>query len=400
MIFSSSDIERLIGDDPIIKAICDIEIVDAKPALKAGSGVVIYIKRYPELSEFEAKWDIWIIDYDNEPVDVVIRQLRKLLPQFTLIEEGVIIKASTTELRSERTETETRIEPVTVTEDPYEEKFQDLLQSIEDRMLLIGPGRSGRDGRDGKDGIDGKDGVDGKDLQVTEVELGDLNDVFVSDADRGQFLMFDGAGWIPRFVPQVFSSGGIASGEGGGGGDGTMPEPPDDGRFYLRQVNNGTGQWVDLLTALNALYLDGGDFDGPRVKAPTGNFIVTGYDSFRYIIKTLSATRGTFIASGANGSFLFNRVLKGDSVDLTATGATAAISASRIIRTDVASFTITGQAGDDVIGYRILGATGDISLTGSDGEIRYNEPDVQFYGDWVAQNYGYLSEVYPDGWAE
>jgi hypothetical protein len=398
VIFSSSDIERLIGDDPIIKAICDIEIVDAKPALKAGSGVVIYIKRYPELSEFEARWDIWIIDYDNEPVDVVIRQLRKLLPRFTLIEEGVIIKASTTELRSERTETEIKIEPVAVTEDPYEEKFQDLLQSIEDRMLLVGPGRSGRDGRDGKDGINGKDGIDGKDLEVTEVELGDLNDVFISDANRGQFLMFDGAGWIPRFVPQVFSGGGGGSSEGGGG-DGTMPEPPDDGRFYLRQVNNGAGQWVDLLTALNALYLDGGDFDGRRVKTSTGNYVVTGYSSSRYIIKTLPADRGTFIASGENGSFLFDRILKADSVDLIVAGSPATISASRIVTADAASFTVTGQSGDDIIGYRILGAVGNIDLTGSDGQIRYNEPDVQFYGDWAAQNYGYLSEVYPDGWA-
>lgn len=68
--------------------------------------------------------------------------------------------------------------------------------------------------------------------------------------------MFDGASWIARYVPQIFSGGG--GGSSGGDGNGTsMPEPPSDGRFYLRQVNNGAGQWIDLLTAINSLYLDG-----------------------------------------------------------------------------------------------------------------------------------------------
>lgn len=402
MIFSSSDIEQLIGGDPIIRALCSVEIVDSKPALRAGDGVVIYIKRYPDLSEFEAKWDIWIIDYDNEPVDVVVRQLRTLLPQFTVIEEGAIIKASTTELRSDKTESEIEEEDDDdEDDDPYEERFQDLLQSIEDRMLLVGPGRPGKDGKDGVDGKDGRDGKDGEDLLASDAELNDLQDVFVSDANRGQFLMFDGAGWIPRFVPQVFSGGGAGSTEGGGGGGGgTMPEPPSDGRFYLRQVTGGTGQWVDLLTALNSLTLDAGDFDGRSFDALMGEVAVTGFGSFLKIIKTFYTDSGTFISTGEPASFLFNRVfgLDGASIDVEASDVNLSI--GRKIIASSGSFGITGLPSDDTIGYRIVGNVASLNLNGVAADIRYNEPTSQFFSSWSAQNYGYESEIYPDGWAE
>ncbi len=403
MIFSSSDIEQLIGGDPIIRALCSVEIVDSKPALRAGDGVVIYIKRYPDLSEFEAKWDIWIIDYDNEPVDVVVRQLRTLLPQFTVIEEGAIIKASTTELRSDKTESEIEEEDDDdEDDDPYEERFQDLLQSIEDRMLLVGPGRPGKDGKDGVDGKDGRDGKDGEDLLASDAELNDLQDVFVSDANRGQFLMFDGAGWIPRFVPQVFSGGGAGSTEGGGsgGGDGTMPEPPSDGRFYLRQVTGGAGQWVDLLTALNSLTLDAGDFDGRSFDASRGQLSVTGFASFLKIIKTFYTNSGTFVSTGGAASFLFNKVIDLATGAIAIESADTNISIGRKLIASSGSFGVTGLSSDDVIGYRIIGNVTSLSLNGVAAEIKYNEPTNEFFSSWSAQNYGYETEIYPDGWAE
>lgn len=403
MIFSSSDIERLIGGDPIIRAICSVEIVDAKPALRAGDGVVIYIKRYPDLSEFEAKWDIWIIDYDNEPVDVVIRQLRTLLPQFTVIEEGAIIKASTTELRSDKTESEIEEEDDDdEDDDPYEERFQDLLQSIEDRMLLVGPGRPGKDGRDGVDGKDGRNGNDGKDLVATDAELNDLQDVFVSDANRGQFLMFDGAGWIPRFVPQVFSGGGGGSteGGGGGGGGGSMPEPPSDGYFYVRQVTGGTGQWVDLLTALNSLTLDAGDFDGRSFDALAGDVSIGAFDAFIHIIKTFYTDSGTFISTGESASFFFNRVFNLEAGSTDVNGGDSSISIGRNIIAGCGSFEVTGLGGEDIIGYRILGGSASFDLSGANADFVYGISGGQFFSSWSAQNYGYESELYPDGWAE
>lgn len=209
MILSSSDVYSLFTRDPIVSAIATVRIVKGRPALEAGSGVYIYIQEYPIVQEFTATWPMWIVDYDEEPLDVVLSQIKKLVPNFQITKTGAFIHASTTDLRIENTKTKPKQKlPDRLTID-LNEKFRELQQSIEDRMLLVGPGRAGRDGRDGppgKDGRDGQDGRDGKDLQATDVELGDLKDVFVSDAKNRQFLMYDGSSWIPSFVPQIIKS--------------------------------------------------------------------------------------------------------------------------------------------------------------------------------------------------
>jgi hypothetical protein len=250
VILSSSDIYNILNRDPILAALATVRITEGRPPLEAGNGVYIYIKKYPVAQEFEVSWDLWIVDFDNEPLDVLINQLRRLLPRFTIEKDGAIVKASTTELKT----TETELEPVK--EPPREnkeavfldEKFEELRQSIEDRMLLARPGRAGKDGKDGRDGRDGLNGKDGKDLVATDAELQDLKDVFVDDAKRGQFLMFDGASWVNRFVPQILK------GSGAGGG---IEEAPKDGNYYLRH----NGEWVDIITVLASLnLLDAGDF--------------------------------------------------------------------------------------------------------------------------------------------
>lgn len=256
MILSASDIYALLSRDPILGALTNVRIINTRPPLEAGNGVIIYVKKYPSLDEFEATWNIWIVDYDEEPLDVIIGQIRRLLPRFTILEEGAIIKATTTELRSEKTEIEPpplAATPAIPTVQEIDDRFEELQQSIEDRMLLVGPGRPGKDGKngkDGRDGIDGKDGRDGLDLAATETNLGELADVYVDDARRGQVLTFDGSDWVARFAPQIL--------KGSGGG---IAEAPNDGKFYVRLANNTGGEWVDLLTAIQSLNLDAGDFD-------------------------------------------------------------------------------------------------------------------------------------------
>lgn len=257
MILSASDIYALLIRDPILGALATVRIIDRRPPLEAGDGVYIYIKKYPAVEEFEATWNIWIVDYDEDPLDVVIGQIKRLLPRFTILEDGAIIKATTTELKTDRTETEpppAKPEPEIPTIQDLDSRFDDLRQSIEDRMLLVGPGRPGNNGKDGRDGRNGRDGLDGQDLKATETELGDLKNVFVDDAKRGQFLMFDGADWISRSIPQILKASGGGGGAGGGGG---IEEAPEDGNFYVRQ----NGSWVNLVNALGAVgNIDAGDF--------------------------------------------------------------------------------------------------------------------------------------------
>lgn len=251
MILSAADIKAVLSGDPVIRLVARIQIVDGRPRLSGGNGVVIYINRFPETAEYEATWKIWIIDYDNEPVDLVVEQMAKLLPGFATVSRGSITEVKTTELLSGDTQLAPIKEKQTaqVSFELFERRFQELVESIQDRMLLVGPGRPGRDGKDGRDGLDGRDG---KDINATDVSLDDLNDTDLGDAKPGQFLMFDGLSWVARFVPQISA---YARGSGGTSEGGGIPEAPLDGQFYVRK----DGEWITLQNALYQVNLDAGE---------------------------------------------------------------------------------------------------------------------------------------------
>ena len=88
MISSASDIYGLLNRDPILGALATLRIVESRPTLDGGDGVYIYIKRYPSVEDFEATWNIWIIDHDENPLDVIIAQIKRILPRFEIIERN------------------------------------------------------------------------------------------------------------------------------------------------------------------------------------------------------------------------------------------------------------------------------------------------------------------------
>lgn len=207
MITSSTDIYRSLVGDALISAVAKVRIIEGNPSLMPEDGVVIYISKYPQTTEFEASWFIWIIDFDNEPLDVVISQIRRNFPGFRVLEDGAVIRGVLTEVKTTRTDIAPPA-PQKISIEPYlealDEKFEELRESIEDRMLLVNSGRPGRDGQDGLPGRDGRDGRDGKDLEATEVELGDLQDVYVEDAKKDQVLTYDGDAWVARYTEQRY----------------------------------------------------------------------------------------------------------------------------------------------------------------------------------------------------
>lgn len=204
MILSSFDVYNLLTADPILNSLSKVYITESRPTVEAGDQIYVYIKKYPTVSEFEASWDIWIINYSDDSLDLFIAQAKRILPRFIVSSIGEITKASTVALLTSQTviePTPSASEIASSAARELESKFNSLKETVEDRLLLVGPGRPGRDGIDGKDGIDGTDGKDGKDLDATEVSLGDLKDVSTDEAKAGQVLTFDGIGnWIPSFV--------------------------------------------------------------------------------------------------------------------------------------------------------------------------------------------------------
>lgn len=217
MILSSADILRILGGSPVIRLSAKLTIVDSKPALSGNEGLYIYISRFPRVEEFEATWTLWIESDGSEPEDLVVAELKRLLPRVG-VSSGLMTQVTTTEFRSENTQTapeapQTALNAVDVSS--IEARVEELVEDVQDRMLLINSGKAGKDGRDGKDGQDGKDGRDGKDIDATETELFDLKDVgqSVLPMEKGQVLTWDGNQWTNLYVRQVMSAGGAAGGD-------------------------------------------------------------------------------------------------------------------------------------------------------------------------------------------
>jgi len=217
MILSSADILRVLGGSEIIRLSAKLKITDGKPPLSGAEGIYICVDRFPELSEFQATWTIYI--ESDEEDDLVVAEIQRLLPSVQ-VKPGLMTTVTTTDFLSENTQRPPAAEKtkkVEVDLAKYEERFQSLVEDVQDRMLLVSSGRPGRDGKDGRDGYDGRDG---KDVDATQVELFDLKDVNQSilPMEKGQVLTWDGTKWTNLFVRQTMSAGGSAVSTTGGGG--------------------------------------------------------------------------------------------------------------------------------------------------------------------------------------
>ena len=329
MILSSADILRILGGNEIVRLSAKLGITDGRPGLSGREGIYIYVERFPVAEEFEATWSIYI--ESDEEIDLVVAEIRRLLPKVQ-VERGLLTVVKTTDFRSESTQTAPeapRSKTTQVDLTQYEERFQSLVEDVQDQMLLVSSGRPGRDGKDGRDGASGRDG---RDIEATQTELFDLKDVNSSPIplEKGQVLTWDGEKWTNLFVRTSSSIiGGGNSGGGGGTSDvevlndlndvttdqvqggqflqyngssgqwepasiapgGGIPEAPMDGDFYVRQ----NAQWVNLKDALSQLGvpvdepIDGGNFTTgfsaatSNTPADGGNF-TTGTSSAQHSI--------------------------------------------------------------------------------------------------------------------
>jgi len=213
MILSSADILRILGGSEIIRLSSKLKIVDGKPALSGVEGLFIYIDRFPKTDEFQATWSIYIESDGSEPDDLVLAEIKKLLPSVK-VESGLMTTVTTTDFLSANTQRAPEAsKQVQVQADltQYEERFQALVEDVQDQMLLVTSGRPGKDGKDGRNGADGRDG---RDLQATETDLEDLADVESNIAkENGQVLTWKDGVWQNLFVPQIVSS--LSRGGGG-----------------------------------------------------------------------------------------------------------------------------------------------------------------------------------------
>lgn len=282
MILSSADILKILGGSEIIRLSAKLKIVDGKPALSGAEGLFVYIDRFPKTDEFQATWTIYIESDGSEPDDLVLAEIQKLLPSVK-ITPGLLTTVTTTDFLSGNTQRAPEApKPVQAKVDlaQYEERFQALVEDVQDQMLLVTSGRAGKDGRDGQDGVDGRDG---RDLVATDANLEDLANVEDGIAkERGQVLTWDGEKWTNLFVPQVYSAGGAT----GGGGTATPSDAVSatvqwkfDNAQLTDQLSDGTFHTDslegELVTKIRVSHLTGRNND---ITVLIGDLLTQGYD--------------------------------------------------------------------------------------------------------------------------
>ena len=104
MILSSANILEILQGSAVIRmAAAEIRIVDKKPIASGREGFFVYIEKYPTTEEFEATWKVWIESDGSEPDDLLLAEMRRLLPNFEF-KLGLIIEASVRDFKSEKTE--------------------------------------------------------------------------------------------------------------------------------------------------------------------------------------------------------------------------------------------------------------------------------------------------------
>ena len=245
MIFSSADILQLLGGNSIIRAAASkIVIVDKKPLASGDEGFHVYIEKYPTEEEFQVTWNIWIESDGSEPDDILLAEMRRLLPGFKM-KLGLLIEASVTEFKSENTETRPKpaapapaVMPPAGWMDGLERRVTELIEDVNDRMLLVQSGRAGKDGARGERGPMGPEGRPGRDMVATSATLDDLLDVEIGakiPVAKGQVLTFDGVQWTNLYVPQLLSS-------TSGGGSSTSSGGTANGTAIQWKYHQGTGE--------------------------------------------------------------------------------------------------------------------------------------------------------------
>lgn len=289
MILSSADIAHILGSNEIIRLSAHVQIVDGKPPLTGAEGIHIYINRFPKIDEFESTWTLWIESDDVEPSDLVIAELKRILPKVE-VAQGLMTTIKTTDFATNNTQ---KAPPVQASAVPFskklaefESRFEELIEDVQDRMLLV---TSGRPGRDGASGRDGKDGRPGKDIDSTKVSIFDLVDTEQGlPLQRGQVMMWDGTRWTNLYVPQVLTRGG---GGGGGGAGVIISETAPTKRADGGDLEHGD-EWWDCFNGRLSIWYDDGDTQqwvqsalGPQDGGSTGTISDAPIDGIAYVRK-------------------------------------------------------------------------------------------------------------------
>ena len=364
MILSSADILRVLGGDPVIRQEARLSIVDDKLGIGLDEYVYIYVQRYPTVDEFEATWKIWVQDGGSDVTDLVLAAMTRMLPNFDYHKTHY----STTDFKSDRTETEPAEKIDLKRQDALDRRFKLLSDEILQKVNGL---RDGLDGIDGIDGLtgpqgpagrDGVDGRDGRDIEATDTDLEDLRNVEQGiPYEKGQVLTWDGTKWTNLYVQQVFKSGGGGSATDTGAGGGPL------GSSFWKYANNQSVPPGDKKVTFNnadytlvtEVYIDKTNQDGDDV----GNYLLSliKEGTKLYLQRAKDSSKAVLFNVGSDA------IDSGDYVTVVVTFDTS--SGNDLDNNQDTTITVIGGGGSGGVTQIVAGSTVTIDPVGGTGVV-------------------------------
>lgn len=213
-ITSANSIRSAIVNDALLRELFDVVEVNRNGMAPVGMGPTIGILGLPAIEGFEATWTLQVLGLTASETRQVVDIFGKMFPGSTYkVSNEIIIIEIFSLVTKEVLDSVKEQQEIA----KQEEKRRELDSAIQ-YAKNVKDGKAGQRGERGEAGLRGERGErglmgpagrDGKDLQATEVSIGDLKDVFISDPKVGNVLTWDGSSWVALFVPQVSKVAGI-----------------------------------------------------------------------------------------------------------------------------------------------------------------------------------------------
>lgn len=210
-ITSADSIRKAIVNDALLRELFDIVEVNRNGLAPVGMGPTIGILGLPAIEGFEATWTLQALGLTASETRQVVDIFAKMFPGSTYKVSNEIIIIEIFSLVTKQVLDAVKEQQEIAKQEEKRRELDSAIQyaknvkdgQVGERGERGEAGLRGERGERGERGLMGPAGRDGKDLQATEVSIGDLKDVFISDPKVGNVLMWDGSSWTALFIPQV-----------------------------------------------------------------------------------------------------------------------------------------------------------------------------------------------------
>lgn len=120
---------------------------------------------------------------------------------------------------------------------------------------------------------------------------------------------------------------------------------------------------------------------------------------FSFTLPRLGASTGYFALSGTDTSFFRGYISRHDTGVFALSGNDVGLVKAIPLLADAGVFVLSGGAITTTRSWQLSADTGAFGLTMQPATLAYLSLGGDYYGDWIAQTYGFEADIYPSWWA-